>query len=230
MINHSRISLRSAALITGFAILGSVMVAPFAELYAYSKLIVPGNATETATNIINNKSLFVAAIFCYLITFLLDIVIAWSLYILLRPVNEHLSLITAWLRLTYSIIAIVALNNLVTVFRLLTTSDFSTVFDTNALYAQAMIYVRAFRYNWYFGIIFFAIHLVMLGYLCFKSSYIPRILGVILIITGLGYLLTTLNPYLFPGVNTDFARFTFYGELIFMLWLLIRGWRIKESG
>ncbi len=49
-----------------------------------------------------------------------------------------------------------------------------------------------------------------------------------LIITGLGYLLTTLKPYLFSHVNLDIAGFTFYGELIFMLWLLIKGSRIAE--
>jgi hypothetical protein len=230
MAKHSKISLHAAALITGFSILGSVIVAPFAELYAYPKLIVSGSAAETANNIINHRELFVAAMFCYLITFLLDIVLAWSLHILLRPVNENLSMLTAWLRLTYSIIAIVALNNLVTTFRLLTTSDFTTLFDPTTLQAQAMIYIRAFRYHWYFGIIFFAFHLMLLGYLCFRSGYIPRVLGIILVITGIGYLLTSLKPYLFPGINMDFARFTFYGELIFMLWLLIRGWRIREIG
>jgi len=50
----------------------------------------------------------------------------------------------------------------------------------------------------------------------------------LLIIAGLGYVLTTLKPYLFPDINLDFAEYTFYGELIFMLWLLIKGSRIKE--
>jgi Domain of unknown function (DUF4386) len=91
-----------------------------------------------------------------------------------------------------------------------------------------MIYFRAFKNHWYFGIIIFGAHLLLLGYLVFRSHYIPRILGVVLIITGLGYLLTTIRPYLFPNINVDFAKFTFYGELIFMLWLLIKGSRIKE--
>ena len=92
-----------------------------------------------------------------------------------------------------------------------------------------MISLHAFRHDWYFGLLFFGIHLGLLGYLVFRSEYIPKILGVLLIIAGLGYLITTLKPYLFPNLNLDFARFTFYGELIFMLWLLIKGSRIKES-
>ena len=224
----SQISLRTAALITGLALLTSVIAAPFAELYAYPKLVVPFNAAETAQSIIANKTLFISLIFGYLITFICDLLISWALYVLLKPVNEHLSRLTAWFRLVYTVIALVALLNLVTVFRLLTTSDYLKVFGPDQLYAQAMIYLRAFKDQWYFGIIFFGIHLGLLGYLVLKSNYIPKILGVVLIITGLGYLLTSIRPYLFPKLNLDFAKFTFYGELIFMLWLLIRRSRIKE--
>jgi hypothetical protein len=157
------------------------------------------------------------------------VVVAWALYVLLRPAGKHLSLLTAWFRLVYAVIALVALLNLVNVLRLLNTSNYLTAFGPNQLNAQVMISLNAFRYEWYFGLLFFGIHLGLLGYLVFKSGYIPRIMGVLLIIAGLGYLITTLKPYLFPNFNLDIARFTFYGELIFMLWLLIRGSRIKES-
>ena len=76
--------------------------------------------------------------------------------------------------------------------------------------------------------IFFAVHLLLTGFLVIKSVYIPRILGILLIITGIGYLLTSLRPYLFPAINIDFAMFTFFGEIVFMLWLLIRGHKITE--
>ncbi len=155
--------------------------------------------------------------------------IAWALYILLKPVNENLSLLTAWFRLVYTVIALVALNNLVTVFQLLDTPGYLKVFEPDQLYGHAMLYLRAFRNHWYFGIIFFGIHLVFLGYLVIKSNYIPGVPGVVLIITGEGYLLTNIRPYLLPNVNVDFAKYTFYGELIFMLWLLIKGSRIKEQ-
>jgi hypothetical protein len=221
-------SLRTAALITGLALLGSVIAAPFAEMYALPKLVVPYKAAETAKNISEHSGLFTAAIFAYFITFFLDVVLSWSLYILLKPVNTSLSLLTAWLRLVYTIIALVALNNLVTALRLLTTPEYLTLFQPDQLQAYAMVYLRAFKNHWYFGLLFFGIHLVFLGYLVYKSGYIPKILGVVLAITGLGYLLTTVRPYLFPEINVDFAQFTFYGELLFMLWLLIRGSRIKE--
>jgi hypothetical protein len=76
--------------------------------------------------------------------------------------------------------------------------------------------------------IFFAIHLLLLGYLVIKSIYIPKFLGYLLILSGLGYLLTSVKPYFLPNVNIDFAMFTFFGEIVFMLWLLFRGHRLKE--
>ncbi len=227
--NSNKTSLRKAALIAGLGLFVMAIAAPFAELYIYPKLVVSGNVAETVKNITANKTLFISAILSYLVTFICDVVVAWALYVLLKPVNEHLSLLTAWFRLVYAVIALVALLNLVNVLRLLNTSRDLTAFEQTQWHAQVMIFLNAFRYEWYFGLLFFGIHLGLLGYLVFRSGYIPRILGVLLIIAGLGYMITTLKPYLFPNFNTDIARFTFFGELIFMLWLLIRSSRIKES-
>jgi Domain of unknown function (DUF4386) len=227
--SKNKTSLRTAALIAGLSLFIMVIAAPFAELFVYPKLVVPNNATETVKNIMANKAIFILALFGYLITFICDVVVAWALYVLLKPVNENLSLLTAWFRLVYTVIALVALLNLVNVLQLLNTADYLTAFEPDQLHAQVMILLNAFRHDWYFGLLFFSIHLGLLGYLVFRSGYIPRLLGLLLIIAGLGYLITTLKPYLFPNFNLDIARFTFYGELIFMLWLLIKGSRIKES-
>ena len=225
----NKISLRRAALIAGISLLIMVIAAPFAEIYVYPKLVVPDNAAETVKNIIANKTLFISCMFGYLITFICDLLVSWALYVLLKPVNEDLSLLTAWFRLVYTVIALVALLNLITVLRLLNTSNNVTLFQPDQLNAQVMLSLSAFRNHFHFGLLFFSIHLVLLGYLVFKSTYIPRIMGVLLIISGLGYMMTTLKPFLFPNFNLDFAQYTFYGELIFMLWLLIMGWRIKKS-
>ena len=224
----NKTSLGRAALMAGIGLLIMVIAAPYAELYVYPKLIVPANAAETTKNIIANKTLFTSAIFGYLITFICDLVVAWALYILLKPVNKNLSLTTAGFRWVYTGIALFALLNLVTVLRLSNISDILPILQPDQLHAQVMLSLNTFRTQWHFGLLFFGIHLGLLGYLVFRSKYIPKILGVLLIIAGLGYVLTTLKPYLFPTVNLDFAEYTFYGELIFMLWLLIIGARIKE--
>jgi hypothetical protein len=222
-IRTNKISLRSAALIAGLAIFIMAMAAPFAEIYAFPKFFVPGKAAETAKNILANQGLFRVCIFSYLITFVCDLIAAWALYLLLKPVNEDLSFLSALFRFVYAVIALAALTNLVSILGLLR-SDF----ESDQWYNHIMSSLDAFKSGWYFGIIFFGIHLGLLGFLVFKSHYIPRILGLFLIVAGLGYLINGLKPYLFPTINLDFAKFTFYGELIFMLWLLIKGWRIQE--
>lgn len=222
-------SLRTAARIAGIGLLIMAISAPFAELYAYPQLVIPGNAAETVQNILANQNLFRSAILGYLIAFLCDVIVAWALYVLLKPTNENLSLLTAWFRLVYTVIALAALLNLITVLRLIDTSSLSTLFPSDQLQAQVILSLNAFKSQWYFGLLFFGIHLGLLGYLVFRSTYVPKILGWLLIITGMGYLLTTLKPFLFPEINLDFAEYTFYGELIFMLWLLIKGPGIKDS-
>lgn len=227
--NTSTASLRTAALIAGLALLTMAIAAPFAELFVFPKLIVREGAAETARNILANQTLFRAALFGYLITFLCDLVAAWALYVFLKPVNENLSLFTAWFRLVYTVIAIVAFLNLVTVVRLLNSSDPSSGFAASQFPAQVMSSLEAFRSQWYFGLLFFGIHLGLLGVLVLRSNYVPKVLGALLIIAGCGYLINALKPILLPNINIDFAQYTFYGELIFMVWLLIKGPRIKEG-
>lgn len=221
-------TLRAAALIAGLAILMMTFAAPYAEIYVYPKLVVQGNAAETAGNIMANRQLFVSCIFGYLVTFLCDIVAAWALFILFKPVHATISLLTAWFRLVYTVIALVALLHLVTLLNLLGGAGGPATGEPGPLYAQVALSLSAFRSGWSFGILFFGIHLCLLGFLVLRSSYIPAILGSLLIISGLGYLVSTVGPFLFPGVNLHYAVYTFYGELIFMLWLLIRGYRIPE--
>jgi len=91
-----------------------------------------------------------------------------------------------------------------------------------------MLSLHAFRDGWSFGFFFFGSHLVLLGYLVFRSGYIPKWVGICLIIAGSGYLVNTLQPFLFPNTDIKYITITFFGELIFMFWLLIRGWRIKQ--
>lgn len=228
MDTSSKISLSSAAMIAGIGLLISAIAAPFAELYVLPKLIVPYMTQETAANIQAHESLFTAAIYAYFITFIMDLIVAWALYILLKPVNEHLSMLTALFRWVYTVIAMVALMNLVTALGLLTTPKYLTIFEKEQLYAQAMISIRAFKNHWYFGIILFGIHLLMLGYMVLKSTYIPKIMGILLIISGLGYMLTSIRPYWLPGISIDFALYTFFGEVVFMLWLLIKGRKLLQ--
>lgn len=218
--------MRQAALIAGFAYLLSPVTT--AEFSIMPKLVIPGNIEQTVQNIVAHGGLFVAAILCYLVTFLEDVVIAWALYVLLAPVNRSLSLLTAWFRLVYTAIALFGWLNLVTVFRLLNTPDYLTSFGSVQLHAQVDLLLNSFRYDWSMSLVIFGIHLVLLGALIYRSGYIPRIIGILLVIDGLGWVIDSFQPYLYPNTHVGFLFITFFGELVFMLWLLIRGWKIRE--
>ncbi len=222
------ISLRQAALVAGLGLLVMVIAAPFAEFSAYTKLVVPGDIEATVENIRGHGGLYLAGIFSYLLVFICDVIVAWALYVLLVPVNRSLSLLTAWFRLVYTAIALFAMLKLVTVYRLLHSPDDAALFGGDQLYAQVNLLLDAFRHEWGFGLILFGIHLLLLGYLVYRSGYIPRILGILLAIAGLGWVIYELSPFLLPAADAGFLMITFMGEVIFMAWLLIRGWRIQE--
>jgi hypothetical protein len=116
----------------------------------------------------------------------------------------------------------------VAVFRLLNTPEYLKLFGASQLHAQVQLLLNSFRYDWSMGLVLFGIHLVLLGCLIFRSGYIPRILGIVLVIDGLGWVIDSLRPYLYPTARLGYIFITFLGELFFMLWLLIRGWKIRE--
>jgi Domain of unknown function (DUF4386) len=221
------LTLRQAALIAGFAyLLGPVT---YAEFTIYPKLVNLGNIEQTIRNIGAHSGLFAVAILCYLVEFIEDIVIAWALYVLLAPVNRAVSLLAAWFRLIYTAIAFFGMLKLVTVFNLVNTPDYLKVFGQGPLQAQVRLLLGTFRDDWSIGLVLFGIHLVLLGVLIYCSGYIPRFLGVLLVIDGCGWIVDSLQPYLFPHLNLRYLFLTFFGEIFLMLWLLIRGWKIQAQ-
>lgn len=221
---ENTLTLGKAALIAGLGLLLMTLTVPFAEFYIFPKLIA-SDAMTTAKNISNEKLLFTTSIFLHLITLLCDIVVAWALYLFLKPVQRYFSLLVAWFRLIYTAMYLVALTNLIKILTLVHT--YST--GTNAQVAESMqYYVDAFRLEWSFGLVIFGVYLVLLGILVFKATYVPKIFAILLLIAGLGYVVHTLGAFFSPETNLDMLFFTFFGELVFMFWLLIKGRTLKE--
>ncbi|MBV8530529.1 MAG: DUF4386 domain-containing protein [Candidatus Eremiobacteraeota bacterium] len=220
------LTLRQAALIAGFGYLLDPVT--YAEFTLYPKLVIPGNIDQTVANISSHHALFVAAMFCYLVNFIEDIVVAWALYVLLLPVNRSVSLLAALFRIIFATIALVGTFNMATVYRMLTTPEYLSVFGSAQLHAQVDLLLHSFRINYSLSLVIFGIHLILVGALIYWSRYMPKWLGIILVINGLGWIVSELQPYLWPTANLGFLFFTYFGELVFMLWLLIVGWRIKE--
>jgi len=228
-MSHEGVTLRRAALIAAFGVLLGLGV-PVAEFVVRPMLIVPGDIEETIRSIGANQGLFVGSMFAYFIAFVADVAVAWALYVLLAPVNRALSLLTAWFRLISAVIALGALLNMATVFRILNSPDSLSVFGSEQLNAQVLLLLNSFQWEWGLGMVLFGVHLGLLGYLVYRSGYIPRTVGVGLVIAGLGYLIYYLQPYLYPDIDLPFIFLTFtgLGELVFLLWLFLRGWKIQE--
>lgn len=226
----SNISPRQAALIGGISILIMAIVAGFAYGFVLQSLIVPDNATLTANNIKSSMMLFRVGISGFLVVLICDVLAAWALHVFLKQVNEHLSLLAAWFRLVYSAILGVALLNFTFVVLLLNDANGLSVFETSQLNALATFFLKGFNNIWSIGLVVFGCHLYVLGYLVFKSGYIPKIFGVLLIIASLCYIINNFANLLVNNyekykatVELFFSLPMIAGELGFGLWLLFKG-------
>jgi uncharacterized membrane protein YuzA (DUF378 family) len=224
----SNITLRRAALIAG---IGYILMigSPIAETMFYHGLVDSGNAARTVKNITANTELVRYSILLYLINFIGDILAAWGLYMLFKPTNENLSLFTAWLRIIYSVMGLVAVMNLLTVLQLTSHDNYLQSFTNDQLHGQVMIALRSFRDDWSFSFTFFGIYLILLGYLAFVSKYVSKIVGICLMIAGAGWLTDSLQSLLFPNGNLSVGMIAGFGELVLMFWLFIKGVRLNEQ-
>jgi ABC-type multidrug transport system permease subunit len=104
------------------------------------------------------------------------------------------------------------------------------------MHTQVMLFFDAFNYTWLIGLVFFAIHLFVLGYLIFKSGYMPKFLGILLIIAAIGYLIDSLANFLLSNYSDYKNLFMLIvivpgiiGELSLTFWLLFKGVKLPES-
>ena len=224
-----RWSIRTASITAGVALLLMSMVAIFGNVIVVDGLVTQGNATQTAGDIVASLGLFRLGIASLVLVVALDVVVAWALYRVFSPVSKSLSMLAASLRLVYSGVFMVAIGQLLGVVRLLSNDASLAVYGTDQLNAQAMLGITAFNDIWYVGQILFGLHLLLIGYLAIRSGYIPRVLGVLLTISGLGYATDSLGAVLSSGTWTDITSFTFVGEFLLALWLVIRSRSIAAA-
>lgn len=220
-------SLSKAALIAGLSVLVMALTVPVVEFYIFPTLIDFKDAEKTTANISNNLTWFSTAIFIHLITIFCDVTVAWALYLFLKPVHKSLSLLTAWFRLVYTAFNVAALLNLVQVLSLLRTTESFKSMGPGQVSDLVMFYLRSFNLEWRFGLVFFGVYLALLGSLVLRAVYIPKIIGIFLLIAAVGYLVDDVKYFFWPDLDTGFLWFTFFGELVFMVWLLVKGTRIS---
>src|SRR5687768_10384685 len=152
----TEISLRTAAMIAGEGLLLMAILSPIAYLNIFQSLVKFDDAALTAQNILNSIGAFRTAIILLFAVAILDIVVAWGLYILLVPANKNLSALAAWLRVIYGGIFIFAISKLYVALQVITADG-----------TEAMTFLKAFQSIWDMGLILFGFHLLVIGLFVF---------------------------------------------------------------
>lgn len=215
-------SIKNTARLAGLLYLILAALSAFGLTYVPSVIIAPGDAATTVDNIVANESLFRLGVVCNLLTFTVNIFVAVFLYKLLKPVHEGMASLMIILALVGVSIAMLNELNQVAVL-LVSGADYSTAFTVP-------LFLDLYEYGFSITHIFFGLWLLPMGYLIFKSGFLPRFLGVLLIIAGSGYLADFILFFLFPDVGVRVSEFTFVGEVALLLWLLIKGVNAEQWG
>ena len=220
---------RSASIVAGVGLLLMSALAGFGKFFALDGLVTAGDATQTARDIVGSEGTFRLGIVSLMLVIALDVVIAWALYRVFSPVSKNLSMLAAVLRLVYAGVFMVAIGELVGALRLLSDDAYLGVFTADQLNAQALLSINAFSDLWYVGQLLFGMHLLVLGYLAYRSGYVPRVLGVLLGIAGLGYAIDSVGATLSRTSWTAISSYTFLGEFLLAVWLVVRGRSVTRS-
>jgi len=214
---------RLKARIAGVFYLLTILTRMFVEIFVRNRLVVPDDAAATATNILVHEPLWRWGFAADIIAFASYIALTALLYELFKPVNRSLSLVAAFISLVACVVqAISSLFHLAPLV-LLRGAPYLSVFTVEQLQALALVFLRLRATAYHnIGLVFFGLYLLLAGILILRSTFLPRILGVLMVLAGLSYVLflspplaRSLQPYIlvFPGV----------GQIALTLWLLVMG-------
>ncbi len=207
-------------------LIGSV-AGVFGILYGPS-LVVLGDAAATARNILASESLFRLSIVSALLDQIIFIFVVLALYQLLKAVNQTMAvLMVIFLLLSVPIAMLDELNDVAVLF-LLSGADSLNGFTADQLHALALLFLNMRELGLNIAQIFWGLWLFPMGYLVFTSGFLPRILGVLLMIDCVGYVMQSFAAFLLPNLEVNFALLTGWGELSLILWLVIRGVNVER--
>jgi hypothetical protein len=206
-----------------------VFTAPFSLIYVPRTLIVRGNATATASNILGHEMLFRFGIIAELIGAVIFICLAIALYRLLGGVNKTQASLMVGLVLVSAAVGFMNVLNSIAALTLFRGGEFLGVFDKPQRDALAMLFLRLHGQGNVINELFWGLWLLPFGVLVIKSRFLPRILGVWLILNGFAYLAISVTGLLAPPYMDKVYNVVFpvlFGELAIMLWLLIKGAKV----
>ena len=177
-------SIQKSAKLAGVSLALMFLFGILADSVIMPKIINWEDALQTSNNILTANNLFLFGIISYTGDMITNIVVAVALYFLFRPVNIIGAIIMSVLRVIYVIIRSVALSNLVKVQALIKFPEINILETSNKI----MSLLQADKTGYTYALIFFGIHILLLGCLIYKSGFVSRIIGVLLIIAFAGYM------------------------------------------
>jgi hypothetical protein len=215
------------ARVAGFLYLSLLPFDVFGSLYVPSILIVPGDAAATARNIMASESLFRLGIASALIGQIIVILVGLALYQVLKPVNKNMAVLMVILNLVATPIAMLNELNHLAILLLLHVRGFTP----DQLHALVSLFLNLYALGLNIVGLFWGLWLLPMGYLVFKSGFLPRFIAVLLFIGCFGYLIQDFTAFLLPNLEGNvawFAVLTSWGELLLALWLLIKGVNVEQ--
>jgi len=222
---------KKTARIAGFLYFIYIITTMFANV-SRTKLLVFGDAIATANNILASERLFRIGFISDVLAGVLFLLAAWALYVLLKPVNKSIALLFLLLNLGGVAVQCINMLNLFSAVLLLSGADYLKVFQINQLQTLAMFFLYLYKNGFMIAQFFYAAWLFPLGYLVFKSGYLPKVLGIIVMIECFGWLMYPFQFFLFPAYEViSYVSFAigFIGEFGLTLWLLIKGAKDQPS-
>ena len=185
-------------------------------------MVVRGDAAATATNIMAHPKLWALGLTIFLIEMAAQVAVATLLYVLLRPVDRTAALLSLTFGLVGATIKTMARAFYYSPLFVLGGASYLTVFDTGQLHSLAYLMIRINNQIAAVALVFLGISTFFHGYLIFKSTFLPRFLGVIAMVGGLGWL-TYAYPALGSAIFYPLVIFAMLGLLLTSGWLLVRG-------
>ena len=213
---------KAKARITGAFYLLTILTGIFAQGFVSGRLVVDGDAAATATNILTHRGLFQLGFAVYLIEMACQIAMTALFYDLLKPAGRSVSLVAAFLGLTGCIIKTLSRLFFIAPLFILGGAHYLSVFSREHLQALALLFLRVNDHGAAIALVFFGFYALLTGYLIIRSTFLPRILGVLSILGGLGWLSFLYQPLgyrLFPYI----AALGLLGAASLILWLLVFG-------
>ena len=184
------------------------------------------DTSVTINQILTRASQFRIGFVISLFSVVFFLLAAWALYVLLKPVDKNIALLFLLLNLGGFAIWCFGMLNLFASLLLLSGADYLKVFQPDQLQALAMFFVNIFKNGYIIAQIPYGFWLFPLGYLVFKSGFLPKILGILLIADGFGLLIYVFQRFLLPGyevISYPCLVISLIAELSLTLWLLIKG-------